>query len=396
MITDRLRFSGGVESYIQEFATAFRAKGYHIDALPYFQDETQIINGDVSTLSYDDGEHEGISRAIAFVRTLRRLHASGRYTDVFLHLYIAPFLALFFRFPRWRMHLVVHGVRYLEIMSEIPPLGIHRVRGIIKRSILFGPRVVKFLFVQWFSVYRARHIIVLSEYMRQQLVARFSIPIEKTTIIPGVVNQRVYRAGYEKNIAAIRRSIGISDAVKLVVLVSRIEPRKNIIQAIDAFSFVAGAVSEAMLLIISPADDACDQVYLAQCYDRVSRNNLGGRVMFTTGIPRRDLVSYYHAADVSLLVSSGLETFGFTMMESLLCGTPVVGTAVGNIPDVLRRIDNRLVAKVSARSIARAVIYALTYTRTERRAVSEKGVCTAKQICDARDFVSRYEAIMTS
>ncbi|UCH31043.1 MAG: glycosyltransferase, partial [Candidatus Bathyarchaeota archaeon] len=51
-------------------------------------------------------------------------------------------------------------------------------------------------------------------------------------------------------------------------------------------------------------------------------------------VTHRELPEHYSGASVSVL-SSVSETFGMTMIESLACGTPVVGTNSGAIPEVI-------------------------------------------------------------
>src|SRR6185369_3871237 len=49
----------------------------------------------------------------------------------------------------------------------------------------------------------------------------------------------------------------------------------------------------------------------------------------------RMLSTIYSAADV-FVIPSLQESFGQTVIESLACGTPVVGFAAGGIPDMVR------------------------------------------------------------
>jgi glycosyltransferase involved in cell wall biosynthesis len=73
-------------------------------------------------------------------------------------------------------------------------------------------------------------------------------------------------------------------------------------------------------------------------------------------IPESQLSQYYQAADLVLMPSLQLEGFGLVMVEAMACGTPVLGTPVGAIPEILNQVDPILVAEgVDGRSIRRAL-----------------------------------------
>ena len=57
-------------------------------------------------------------------------------------------------------------------------------------------------------------------------------------------------------------------------------------------------------------------------------------VQILPAVTYKELPEYYSAASATVL-SSVCETFGMTMIESLACGTPVVGTNSGAIPEVI-------------------------------------------------------------
>lgn len=65
------------------------------------------------------------------------------------------------------------------------------------------------------------------------------------------------------------------------------------------------------------------------------RFGVSDRVRFAGAVPQRDLVAWYNMADVLVLCSSR-EGLPNVLLESLACGTPVVTTAVGGIPEVIR------------------------------------------------------------
>jgi glycosyltransferase involved in cell wall biosynthesis len=65
-------------------------------------------------------------------------------------------------------------------------------------------------------------------------------------------------------------------------------------------------------------------------------------------VPDDELRDWYRAADIFVLPTVELEGFGMVTIEALACGTPVVGTPVGATPELLTRLDPRLLAESSA------------------------------------------------
>ncbi len=52
-----------------------------------------------------------------------------------------------------------------------------------------------------------------------------------------------------------------------------------------------------------------------------------------------ELPLYYQASDAFVLPTRELEGFGLVAVEALACGTPVLGTPVGAIPELLRGLQ---------------------------------------------------------
>jgi phosphatidylinositol alpha-1,6-mannosyltransferase len=75
------------------------------------------------------------------------------------------------------------------------------------------------------------------------------------------------------------------------------------------------------------------------------------RVRFLGYVPDDELPLLYASADVTLFTSN-YEGFGLVFLESLASGTPVIGTRVGGIPDLVENGVTGFVVPTSASAIA--------------------------------------------
>ena len=78
------------------------------------------------------------------------------------------------------------------------------------------------------------------------------------------------------------------------------------------------------------------------------------RVTFLGHVPQRDLARYYVHADATLLMSS-MEGMPNVIIESLACGTPVITTDVGGIPEIVNSSNGILLRERSTAALTRAL-----------------------------------------
>jgi glycosyltransferase involved in cell wall biosynthesis len=95
------------------------------------------------------------------------------------------------------------------------------------------------------------------------------------------------------------------------------------------------------------------------------------------------LVALYQAADLFCLPTRG-DTMGFSNLEAMACGTPVISTRVGGIPDVLANGGAGVLVEPSNIRELRSAIAALLGDEPRRRALGAAG----RQRCE-----ERYDAV---
>lgn len=89
------------------------------------------------------------------------------------------------------------------------------------------------------------------------------------------------------------------------------------------------------------------------------------RVFFIGNVSQDELARLYNIADVSI-VPSRREPFGLVAVEAMACGTPVVATNQGGLPDFVNREVGELVEPEDATDLARGIEETLARVLADR------------------------------
>jgi glycosyltransferase involved in cell wall biosynthesis len=92
-------------------------------------------------------------------------------------------------------------------------------------------------------------------------------------------------------------------------------------------------------------------------------------VEFHRDPPQAEIPRLYASADV-YAHGSRVEGFGLPILEAMACRTPVVATPAGAAPELLREGRGRMISKLDASEMARALVDVLTMPEPEWRALS--------------------------
>lgn len=193
-------------------------------------------------------------------------------------------------------------------------------------------------FKRWIEgrVYRrCDRFIVLSHAFGDILHQEYQIPWAQIHIIPGGVD--IERFGINLTRQQARAALGFPQARPILFVPRRLVQRMGIDSLLQALVEVKHQVPDIWLAI---AGKGALRSALEQ---QANELGLQEHVKFLGYVPDEQLPIAYEAADLTVVPSQSLEGFGLILLESLACGTPVLATPVGGMPEVLRPFQPALV-----------------------------------------------------
>lgn len=176
-------------------------------------------------------------------------------------------------------------------------------------------------------VYRqADRVIVLSDAFRAIAIHDYGVDPKKVVVIPPGVDTTKFTPGPPREPGTFR-----------VVCVRRLEHRMGIQVLLAAWREVILLVPYATLDIYGAGTYADELHRLTQQFGLTDSVTYHGRGS------DKDIVRAYQNADCSVVPSVALEGFGLIALESLACGTPVIVTDCGGLPDAVSGLDKSLI-----------------------------------------------------
>ncbi len=112
-----------------------------------------------------------------------------------------------------------------------------------------------------------------------------------------------------------------------LLFVGRFSESKGINVLIKAVSIIKQSIPRVKLLVIGQGEN------FIELNKSVKSLSLKDNVLFLGQISNDKLMPFYHKANVFIMPSILVEQFGIGGIESLACGTPVVGSNIGGIPE---------------------------------------------------------------
>ncbi|MEM9510511.1 MAG: glycosyltransferase family 4 protein [Cyanobacteria bacterium P01_E01_bin.35] len=207
------------------------------------------------------------------------------------------------------------------------------------------------------SVYqRSQQFIVLSETFRDILHQEYQVPLERINVIPGGVD--LERFDIKVSSQDARSKLGWEATRPTIFCIRRLAKRMGLENLVTAMTEVRAAVPDVLLYIAGKGE------LVNTLQTQIVELGLEQNIKLLGYVSDQDLPLCYRGANFSIVPTVALEGFGLIVVESLAAGTPVLGTPVGGIPEIIRPFSQDLVLAGSApQQLAQGMIEALSGDR---------------------------------
>ncbi len=164
-----------------------------------------------------------------------------------------------------------------------------------------------------------------------------------TRIHPGmrseVVPMGVHPECYGKHLASAEIRERLGGGEPQLLFIGRFSEHKGIPHLVAAMPEILSHLPRARLVLVGfgPEEPAIRSV--------VAASALNEYVRFAGRISHAEVPSFLASADLVVLPSVQVEGLGVVLLEALASGTPVVGSRVGGIPDIIRDGETGLLAR---------------------------------------------------
>ncbi len=226
---------------------------------------------------------------------------------------------------------------------------------------------------RWVTQYMA-----ISETTRAALLA-VGVPAHQVALAGNGVDTDSFNSGPRDS--GLAESLGIPKGSRVVGSVGHLEPVKGIHHLVEAFCLLARRLPDVVCLLVGGTDDPAAADYVESLHTSVEQHGLGHRLVFTGY--RKDVADLVRLMDVVVHPSES-ESFGRSIAEAMACGKPVIGFAVGAVPELVLDGQTGIVVRPFDTAALAAAIERLLIDESRRQQMGAAGRQRARELYDLK------------
>jgi len=247
-----------------------------------------------------------------------------------------------------------------------------------------------FIRMQAFVARRLDRIITVSQSSAKDTRLFFKVPHDNLRVVYNGIDTQIYSRNKEVS----------QNRDGLIMVANTDDRKKGVLYLLQALQMLGK--DKIKLTIVDDAERHSSYIedvgpLPSYGFKLVRKLNLDGMVHFTGRLAREELAQHYSAAQIAI-VPSLYEGFGLPAAEAMACGTPVIATTGGALPEVVGDAGI-LVPPGRADALATTIKQLLNDKQAQQR-MSEAGTKRVKEKFSweqaARKTLEVYQEVLTT
>ena len=236
------------------------------------------------------------------------------------------------------LHFALYSLPLLSILPDGVPVTFTFHGPWALESEREGTNKLNVFVKGWMEQRVYRHcdrFIVLSKAFGNILHQQYQVPWSKIHGMPGGVDTNRFQPNLSRQQA--REQLNWSQDRLILFTPRRLVHRMGLDKLLSVLAKIKSRIPDVWLAV---AGKGPLRVALEQ---QATELELNDQVKFLGFLQDDQLPVAYQAADLTIMPSQSLEGFGLVLLESLACGTPVLCTPVGGMPEILGNFSPELI-----------------------------------------------------
>lgn len=237
-------------------------------------------------------------------------------------------------------------------VTSMLDLTTFRYRNPTKNRFVYTVKLFVYKWVNRIAAKRSKHIITISEYVKNELVKTFNLDKDRLTT--------TYCAA-DKIDEPAKEYKKLKDS-EFLLYVGRPQPHKNLEKLLDALSILTKKYPDLKLALVGKNDALFERLKAA-----AGKKGVDGSVVFTDFVSEEELRWLYENAKAYVFPSLS-EGFGMPALEAMVHGCPVVSSNATCLPEIYGNAAHYF-APTSPKDMAEKIDEVLTNSKLRSRLI---------------------------